>query len=281
MEGRIVWLASFLKSGNTWLRLLLANLCSDEECPVSINAITLQQDDIVNRFSFEEQALLDSSLLLQHEIDELIPAIVEGIAARASSDIYIKIHDAYRHLDDGKPIVGCGYRGVSLYIIRDPRDVAVSSSFHCGISIDRAIAYMNTPHCMLGGWRKRFSRKIPQEQQDWSRHVESWVDQKDLPVHIVRYEDLHEDPVANLRKITRFLGMEFTEEKIRHAVRSTEFPELQRQELKSGFCERSPESSAPFFRSGRVGGWREILTEEQQEAIMRQHRHVMERFGYL
>ncbi|NNM83228.1 MAG: hypothetical protein HKL98_11590 [Burkholderiales bacterium] len=94
MEGRIVWLASFLKSGNTWLRLLLANLCSDEECPVSINAITLQQDDIVNRFSFEEQALLDSSLLLQHEIDELIPAIVEGIAARASSDIYIKIHDA-------------------------------------------------------------------------------------------------------------------------------------------------------------------------------------------
>ncbi len=281
MPGRIVWLASFLKSGNTWVRLLLANLCSDEALPVPINEISLQQGDIVNRLSFDEQVLLDSSLLLPREIDELMPGIVGGIAAQAGSDIYIKIHDAYRHLDDGKPIVGSGYRGAALYMIRDPRDVAVSSSFHCGIGIDRAIDSMNSRHCMLGGWRRRFSRQIPQEQRDWSSHVESWVDQNDLPVHVVRYEDLHEDPVANFRKIVRFLGLNFSDEKIRHAIRCSEFSNLQRQEQESGFCERTPESSAPFFRSGRVGGWQEILSEAQQEAIVQKHRRVMERFGYL
>lgn len=281
MAGRIVWLASYPKSGNTWLRLLLTNLILGEVGAADINDIGLPGSDVSGCFFFEEATLIDPSLLKSEEIDELRPGILKKYASEVEGEVYLKVHDAYRRLHGEEPFLGRGYAAVALYLLRDPRDVAISLAHHMGFSIDESINMLNSRDGMIGGSRKHYDSKLSQLLQGWSRNVESWVDQKDLPVYVLRYEDLHEDTFTALRKASDFLGLGFSEEKIRHAVRFSDFSELQRQEKEGGFREHFPKSTAPFFRSGRVGGWREILTEKQQEAIMQKHRRVMERFGYL
>ncbi len=281
MAGALIWLASYPKSGNTWLRLLLANLLSENTEAIDINNISLPQSDIINRRIFEETTLIDSSLLSCDEVDALRPQMVEALAADVEGDVYVKLHGAYRTLADGAPMLGRGQARAALYVMRDPRDVVVSYAHHTGASIGHHISALNNPLAAIARERDYYTPQVPQVLYDWSGHVESWADQRDVPVHVIRYEDMHDAPVATLQKVADFLDLAVSAERVEHAVRCAEFSALQRTELESGFRERFVESTAPFFRSGRAGGWREVLSLEQQQAITDAHSRVMERFGYI
>ncbi len=281
MTGSLIWLASYPKSGNTWLRLLLANLLSDSLDATDINQIDLPQRCVIGRYAFEEITLIDSSLLRQEEVDVMRPAIVNAISAETDGDIYVKLHDAYRMLPDGKPLLGMGHARAALYVVRDPRDVVISFAFHNGTSIDRAITLMNDSNGTISRNSKRCTPQVPQLMHDWSRHVEGWIDQRDVPVHVIRYEDLHASPIDTLQEAANFLGLTIPQERVAHAVRCTQFSSLQRKEQDSGFRERIKVSTAPFFRSGRTGSWREELSIAQQQRITEAHHRVMTRFNYL
>lgn len=283
MPGSIVWLASYVKSGNTWLRLLLANLLSGSQDPVDINQIDNADYSITDRRDIEALTLTDSSLLSHTELDLLWPYMVTAIAGQAKGDVYHKLHEAYRRDAEGEPLLGRGHARAALYVLRDPRDVAVSLAHHSGISLDRAIAEMNRMDCTPAAKLRRHTPQIRQVQLDWSSHVESWADQRDVPVHIIRYEDMLTDNAACLRGIVAFLGLDVVPHRVEHAVRCTEFKALQAQEKERGFRERPPVAgqAAPFFRSGRAGAWREVLSPEQEQAIIAAHGRVMRRFGYL
>ncbi|CAD6875546.1 sulfotransferase domain-containing protein [Methylomonas fluvii] len=282
MVGSIVWLASYMKSGNTWLRLLLANLLSDSPEPVNINDIRLSPLSVTGRADFEELTLIDNSLLTLTELDALRPFMIASIADKLESVAYIKLHEAYRRTANGEPLLGRSHARAALYVMRDPRDVAVSLAFHSGISLNEAIDQMNRPDWSTGTKAWRYSMQLPLVQLDWSSHVESWIDQDDVPVHVMRYEDMRADTVAALSAAADFLNLDVSLKKIAHAVRCADFCRLQQQEREVGFCERPPVrgEAAPFFRSGRAGGWREVLTTKQEHAISEAHTRVMARFGY-
>lgn len=282
MSGSVIWLASYMKSGNTWLRLLLANLLSNEREAVSINEIDLSAYSATRRDDLEELTQVDTSLLSRAELDALRPLVAEAIAMESAGDAFLKLHDAYRRDADNQPILGKTARA-ALYVIRDPRDVAVSLSFFSNISVDDAIAQMNR-----GNWNgfakfRRYTTQIPQPQLDWSSHAESWIDQHDVPIHVIRYEDMLANTVDTLRKAVDFLGLDAQQERLEHAARCSDFSVLQRQEKEIGFRERPPVGgeAAPFFRAGRAGAWRETLTAGQEKAITEAHHRVMTRFGYL
>lgn len=283
MPGSIVWLASYVKSGNTWLRLLLANLLSDSPRPVDINNIDNADYSIMNRRDIEELTLVDSSLLSPAELDALWPCTVAAIAGTARREGYHKLHEAYRRDARGVPLLGRGHARAALYVLRDPRDVAVSWAHHSGISLDRAIAELNRVDDAPAAKPRRHTPQIREVQLDWSRHVESWVDQRDVPVHVIRYEDMLADTAASLRGVVAFLGLDVAPDRVEHAVRCTEFKTLQAQERAHGFRERPPVAgkAAPFFRSGRAGAWREVLSAAQAQAIVEAHGRAMRRFGYL
>ena len=65
----MVWIASYPKSGNTWLRILLANIVAGTDTPEDINKLSLDEDLAGSRELFERQTLVDSSLLHPDEID--------------------------------------------------------------------------------------------------------------------------------------------------------------------------------------------------------------------
>lgn len=269
-----VWLASYPKSGNTWMRVLLSNLLAGEEGPQDINGLALRSRIASARRPLEEAMLVDSVLLRPAELARARALLspLDGHDPRAG-DVK-KVHDAYERLPDGEPVLGRGAR-CALYVLRDPRDVAVSLAAHNGSSLDRAIGTLCDPDARFEG-----SHQFLHHWGDWSGHAQSWLDQRDVPVHLVTYERLTEDPLAAFAAALDFLGVACGPEEIALAVRHADFSELSRQEARSGFKERPPRASAPFFRQGRAGAWVEALTPAQVQRIERAHGETMRRFGY-
>jgi len=276
----IVWLASFPKSGNTWFRLLIANLLNDGEGPVDINRIPELGAIASARAPFDQITLLDSGLLTHDEADALRAAVyVVEAAEYPHAAHFVKVHDAYTLNTRGEPLFAAGARGV-IYIVRDPRDVAVSLSHHSSISIDAAVDKLTAPDSSLCGSVRRQPIQLRQKLLTWSAHVLSWIEQRDLPVHLVRYEDLKASPAQTFAAAMQFAGQAVSPGGLKRAVRHTDFAELQRQEKERGFRERiSPESM--FFRAGTAGGWREVLSDVQADRIVAANHEVMKRLVYL
>lgn len=279
MTGSIVWLASYPKSGSVWMRLLIANLITASK--YDINSLHLIWQTAHSRENFERISLIDSSLLLQDEIDELRPSVAEAMAQEETGNVYCWVHDAYRMLANGQPLLGKAPTRIAFYILRDPRDVAVSLAFHMGISIDQAIAKLNNPKLMLALGKKNYFSQVYQLLYDWSTHIASWTEQQDVPVMLIRYEDLHCNPVLILKKVAEWLGVEASQAALEQAVKHAEFSELQRQEKQFGFSNRPVHATQPYFRSGKVGAWKEVLTLQQQRLIEQKHHDMMVRYGYL
>ncbi|MGX1305700.1 aryl sulfotransferase [Amorphus suaedae] len=280
-EGRIVWLASYPKSGNTWLRFLIANYLADDAAPIAINRINLNSPYPVMKDFLEDETFIDADLLRLDEANMVRASVMADFVKRCDTVNCIKVHDRRDVCANGAPLLGRGAAWSGLYIVRDPRDVAVSMRFHNNTMFDGAIRMLNDPDNIIGWSRDGRHHHVPQRVGDWSAHVASWIDQSDFPVHVLRYEDLQADPVGVFGAAVAFVGLEVQFERVERAVRFADFRELQRQESQSGFFERPSNSAAPFFRSGRGGAWAEVLTRAQSDAIATAHRPMMERFGYL
>ena len=289
---RTIWLASYPKSGNTWLRMLIANLSAIDK-PADINDLPERGGIASARGPFDYLTLIDSGLLTHDEIDALRPRVYEELARGAEDDEYdappdlppvrfVKVHDAYTKTPAGEPLLA-GARGAAgaIVIVRDPRDVAPSFANHSHISIDEAIARMNNDKDGFCARTDRQHNQLRQKLLDWSGHVASWLDQTDIPILLVRYEDMHVDPAGELRRVLVFAGRPASEEEIARAVAFAGFTRLRRQELNKGFREAPrPYAGGNFFRRGEAGGWRDELDFEQVARIEAAHAPMMRRLGY-
>lgn len=290
---RSVWLASYPKSGNTWLRMLIANLSAKDGAPVDINDLPERSGIASARGPFDYLLLIDSGLLSHDETDALRPLVYEELARGAEDDAYdnpeaappvrfMKVHDAYTLTPNGEPLLA-GRKGAdgAIVIVRDPRDVAPSLANHNGSSIDDAITFMNDKAAAFCARRNRQPNQLRQQLAGWSGHIATWLDQTDIPVHLIRYEDLKADPVAMLRRALQFAERAATDEEIRRAAAFADFAQLRSQELEKGFREGPrPQQGGNFFRRGEAGGWRGELTAEQVQRIESEHAAMMLRLGY-
>lgn len=275
----IIWLASFPKSGNTWFRIFLANLAAGDNGPADINDLDERGGIASSRHDFETATLLDSGLISHDDIDQLRPRVYERLAAEATAQRWIKVHDAYTLTAAGEPMFGRHTARAAVYLVRDPRDVAVSLAYHNSTTVDAAIELINAPDGALCRARRGMASQLRQKLLGWSGHVASWLDQTDIPVLPLRYEDLVANPVTGFAAALRFAERPATEAEIERAIRYADFAELQRQENEKGFAERTSRT-APFFREGRAGSWRDNLTREQIECVEQAHAPTMRRLGY-
>lgn len=275
----IVWLASYPKSGNTWLRVFLANYLSSASEPVQINDLGTGQI-ASSRELFDGFTGVEASELSEEEIERLRPRVYEQLAAllRADGDFQLhKVHDAFSPAADRPTMFSAGTR--TLYVIRNPLDVAVSFAHFMVRSLDGTIRMMARERATLAGKTDGLPRQLRQTLRSWSSHVRSWVDESDVPVKVLRYEDMKARPFEAFGRALRFLDMEPDPDKVRQAVRFSSFEELKNQERAHGFREGGP--SGLFFRRGEVGSWKEELSAEQVQRIVADHRETMIRFGYL
>ena len=275
----IVWLASYPKSGNTWFRVFLSNLFSDSDEPASIN--DLHHTPIASsRQPFDEATGLPSSDLTFEEVDRLRPEVYRFQAKEAGELQFRKVHDAYTYLDDGSPLFPPDVSKAAIYFIRNPLDVLISFAHHSATEPEKMIRVLNDPEKAFGRSPEKLFNQLRQKLSTWSGHVASWVDQEDIPVHVMRYEDMRRDPFQVFGKALKFLNLTVSDEKVRQALKNSDLSILQEQEKQQGFKEKMIRADK-FFRKGKPGEWREVLTEEQVESVVSEHREVMRRFGYL
>ena len=158
--------------------------------------------------------------------------------------------------------------------------MAVSLAHFWNWPIARAVAELNHPEAALSSPRRGFHEMLPQRLSTWSGHVASWLEQAELPVCVVRYEDLLADPAAALEAVVRFAGYEPERGRLARAVEHARFDRLRAQEERSGFPEK-PRTAHFFFRVGLAGSWRDVLSQEQVRVLTDAHAPLMERFDYL
>ncbi len=271
MNG-ITWVASYPKSGNTWLRVFLANLRAGSDRPVDINTLSSAQ--------FSTRELLDrasgwkTSELRAEELAGLRLAAQRVLAGRA--DLPIKTHEAFAAADGAPRFAAEAVRAV-LYVVRNPLDVAPSLSHHLNCGLDAAIAFLNNPAARIS-----FPPGEPELDQplgDWSSHVRGWTETPGIKRCVLRYEDLLTHPEREFARAAAVAGFSVSGDAVRRAAWHSRFEELKAQELAKGFGERLFDRS--FFRAGRAGGWREVLSAEQVAAIIERHAAMMRRLGYL
>lgn len=278
-SAKLLWLASYPKSGNTWLRIFFANLLSSENHPVNINRIDQDSINASDRKIFDDLCGVESSDLTDDEISLLKPRMFTQLNQGAKQTLFIKIHDALTFIED-HPIIPMDCSLGVIYMIRNPLDLAVSFAYHTLRPFEKIIQQLNDPNYRLSKIPGGLSFQFKQRVLTWSQHVLSWVDQDLIPVHLIRYEELYYHPIETFTAAARFAGYADDPVNIQKAIKFSSFEVLQKQEVEQGFREK-PANMERFFRKGKVGSWREELTSEQAQRIIADHGEVMRRFGYL
>ena len=294
-----VWLASYPKSGNTWLRMLIGALSLTDGEALDINRSAEKGGSASARAVFDYWTLIESALLPFDEVDRLRPRIYAQLGEVAWGDDggdgggdegdgdtthgqvrFAKVHDAYAQTSAGEPLLGglSGAKGAIL-IVRDPRDVAPSLANHNRSTVDEAIDIMGDAKRAFSGRSDRQSMQLRQRLAGWSGHAASWLEQEDIPVHLIRYEDLKRDTAGELSAAMDFAGRPIRPDEAERAASLTAFSALQAQERATGFVE-APALVTSFFRRGEVGGWRDELSPAQVRRIEADHGAMMEHLGY-
>ena len=276
---RIGWLASYPKSGNTWLRVLLSALIGGGD-GVDINRDMINTG-VDNHDELSLHLDLESSEFTRDELLDLRPALHRALLAAFRGPLMLrKVHDACIRTPSGHrlfvPAVSVG----AVYLVRDPRDVAVSLAAFHNRTIDDIVEMLDDPAAALANRTDRLPPQLPQPLTRWSDHVASWLDYAEMPVLLVRYEDMLTDVAVQLARIVAFLDLPATAEQCAAAVAAGSFSGLQAQEQRHGFCENHPANRGLFFRRGGWGGWRERLSPAQVARIEKAQAATMTRLGY-
>lgn len=275
----IVWLASYPKSGNTWVRSFLNNLHAVME-----NGLDVEPQDInsMQRLTAwdigaaQYQKFLDKPLseCSNAEIDAVRKKVQHAVAANNSGVLLVKTHNALV-MTNGHPTINFSVTAGAIYIVRNPLDVAVSFSHHIGQSIDDAIRVMSTP-----GHRPNNSEKtVGEVYGSWSENVESWTKSKHPAMLTLRYEDMHSDPEKSFGALATHLRQFPSQKELAKAIELSSFKSLQSLEEASGFTEK-PKNLKKFFRSGKTNQWENDLTEQQIATICAVNGPQMKKLGY-
>lgn len=269
---RLHFVASYPKSGNTWVRMVCATYAlTDDDLDQFV-----EQDDI-GIYHFQAVSPIPVYELGIDTQAQLRPAALLVLARDLSREgpTLVKSHHAC-----------CDINGMHLWEpqwtkrvvvpVRDPRDVACSAADHFGMTHEEAVEFMANSDANIGG-----DQKLHHMLGSWSDHVTSWMNTERVPTHIVRYEDLHANTLEQFAEVLRFLEVEEVElERLESAIEACSFDRMQELEEKIGFPETS-ENQERFFRRGKAGGWRDELDPSLARRIEDEHGDAMERLEYL
>jgi len=274
----IVWLASYPRSGNTWFRIVLSFLLGGNQNRTNLNH--LQTGQIANsRIIFDELSGISSSDLTTGEINNLRPVVYQLLSDESNDILYLKTHDKYFYNDTGNPVFPESHTFGCVYFIRNPLDVAVSNAYYFNRGIDEIIRLMNSYSYMLNSSPNALLPILEERPGTWSEHAMSWYN-SGVNIHFIRYEDLINQPFQSFSQALDFLGLQIPDPIIEKAISDASIENLRKLEKDFGFREKLQNCST-FFRSGKSGTWKTVLTEHQVDKIINEHREVMKLFGYM
>ena len=279
------YLASYPKSGNTWCRVFITELqrLAAESEPQELNLNRDIETGAIasSRHWLDDQLGVNSCDLSFAELDPLRGQAGESAWLFAEGERFHKVHDAFKSPDSrGRPVVStAGCRGV-VYILRHPEDVVVSLSHFFSWPLERCVDYLLDPTAALVPGERHGGHQVRQHMGRWDQHVLSWADQSELPVLIMRYEDMLAKGAETFMALAQFLGLPTEPDLVEQALANTSIDKLKKLEEQVGGFVEKPEGCERFFRSGRTGEGAERLSMEQRRRLAKGLAEVMQRFDY-
>ena len=279
----IIWLASYPKSGNTWVRSIISTLLYSNDGNFNFELIK-KVSQFPEKKYFKEfiddfgnfNKIKESWILAQDTIN---------------LDNQIKILKTHQ----GKYNVGkdsfTNDRNTlaTIYIVRDPRTLVSSISNHYTLTLDEAFNFLMTPQII--GNSKRWEDKETGMKcllGKWNDHYRSWTRDKSNLL-LIKYEDLIKNPENELEKIINFLkkylNVETNKNKNKEILETTYFKSLKEMEQKGLFKEnvlsKKDDSKVNFFHLGPANNWKDNLGEDFKNKIEKNFYQEMAELEYL
>ncbi|WP_435088323.1 sulfotransferase domain-containing protein [Candidatus Pelagibacter bacterium nBUS_29] len=282
----IFWISSYPKSGNTWLRILLASYYYTKDGIYNENVLKnidqFPQKKFFNRFNY----------------DSRIPTDTIKFWIRAQEKInqdkklrFFKTHNAFGAVNNfdftnKENSIGC------IYVVRDPRNVITSLKNFYEMNYDQAFKWITNKNQYIYDINKFEEDGFSDFQfiGSWDTNFESWKIQKKIPIKIIRYEDLLNETYVVLTDVINFIHKTINskekifKDKIKNAVSSSSFSKLREKEANEGFSE-APKSKVrdkkiPFFNLGPKNNWKKILDEDLKDKLNNIFKKKLEELSY-
>tara|TARA_B100001123_G_C15288482_1_gene1016535 strand:- start:1061 stop:1921 length:861 start_codon:yes stop_codon:yes gene_type:complete len=285
----IIWIASYPKSGNTWIRSLISAYFYSKDG--KFNFKLLKNINLFSSRNFPDK--FSDKLNYQSRISKnWIPA--QKLINEDKKTHFFKTHNAICSIN-GNHFTDKLNTLAAIYVVRDPRNLISSISNHYEFSLEESFNFMTNKRKIIFPKDPSTKEKIKAEPEDfnflgdWSDHYKSWKNIGFCPVKIIRYEDITKDArkifVSTLEFLSQFIKFEFDKKKIDNAIKSTSFANLKQMEKKEGFSESvvSNKTKKPisFFNLGKKNNWKELLDDKIKEKIEKNFKEEMNELNYL
>jgi hypothetical protein len=279
------YLASYPKSGNTWCRVFITELqrlaALSEPDQLDLNHDIQTGAIASSRHWLDDQLGINSCDLSFAELDPLRGRAGESALLYAEGERFHKVHDAFVSPDSKRrPVVNTQGCHGAVYIIRHPEDVVISLSHFFSWELERCVESLVNSQAAMVPSERHGGNQVRQHMGRWDEHVNSWMDQEQIPVLAIRYEDMLAKGVETFTSLALFLGLADDKNLIKTAIANTSIDRLKKMEDEVGGFVEKPKGCERFFRSGRTGEGAEQLTLEQRERLASALKSAMDRFGY-
>ena len=279
----IIWLASYPKSGNTWLRSLISTYFYTKD-----GKFNFQLLDKIDQFPNTKYFEKFDDPFLKPESSSKYWLEVQSEINKDKKIKFLKTHSALCTIDkniftDTKNSLG------AIYILRDPRNVITSISNHYGKNIEEALNFMkDEKRVLLNKKDNRYLGFIA--LFSWITHQKSWIENKTFPTLVIRYEDLEHRTFETFKKVFLFIKnltnqkIFFDREKAKKTIVSCNFENMKKLENEMGFPEavidKRSKQKINFFNLGKENNFNKLLDKKTLDEMNIIFQDQLRKFDY-
>ena len=277
----IIWISSYPKSGNTWLRSLISSYYFTKDGNFKFEILK-------NISQFPQKKFFNKKIDKPGEVSLYWESAQKEIIEDKKIK-FLKTHNSLLAIN-GNNFTSSQYALGAIYIIRDPRNILTSLCNHYELTYEEGISFMTNDRKSIIDPNEKSDFSDFQYLSSWSKHVSSWSKTSQLRKMIIKYEDLEADPYKTFRDVVVFINTlsnhdsKINEKKLNNSLITTEFEVLKAAENKKGFLEsinsQKTDNKIKFFNLGFKNKWQNIVPNTYHEKINSIFKEDLINLGY-